>query len=124
MLRSVWKQVADNTLIIRLDLPIWKSDRYGRRFFSKTFQLPHYFTLGDIKTLMQTPPDYWKLLQAMKQIVLLLTGHTTTQESREVRRYTDPTPNSKEAMLQRRMVSYLVAQMEKASTARQLQWEL
>ena len=44
-------------------------------------------------------------------------------EPREVRRYTDPTPHSKEAMLQRRMVNHLVAEMEKASTARQLNWE-
>ena len=148
VMRSVWKQVPHGSLVIRVDLPIWKSDRYGRRFFSKTFQLPHYLTLGDIRTLVQTPPDYWRLLQAIKEIapqlsvhslrrgavttlapsfegqeILLLTGHATAFEPREVRRYTDPTPHSKEAMLQRRMVNHLVAEMEKASTARQLNWE-
>ena len=73
VMRSVWKQ---GSLVIRVDLPIWKSDRYGRRFFSKTFQLPNYLTLGDIRTLVQTPPDYWRLLQAIKEIAPQLSVHS------------------------------------------------
>ena len=76
VMRSVWKQVPHGSLVIRVDLPIWKSDRYGRRFFSKTFQLRHYLTLGDIRTLVQTPPDYWRLLQAIKEIAPQLSVHS------------------------------------------------
>ena len=46
MLRSVWKQVADNTLIIRLDLPIWKSDRYGKTVLFEDFSAPPLLHAG------------------------------------------------------------------------------
>ena len=63
--------------------------------------------------------------------VLLLTGHSTQMEPREIRRYTAPLPNSTEALLQRRMVAFLLEKLKTAPlqsskpfnrVARQLTW--
>ena len=143
-LRKVWKTPSGN-LIIRLDLPMWKSDRFGKRFFSKTMDIPSFLSIQEIWAMLQCPPKYWTLLQAIKQIsphlsvhslrrgavsalagtfenhhILLLTGHSTKNESCEIRRYTEPTTNNQEALVQRQMVNFLAEGINRNLTARKL----
>lgn len=131
--------------IVRVDLPTFKSDRFGKRSFAKTIYVPTLLTLEDIRQLLQCPPEYWALLHAVKSIypqlsvhsfrrgavttlaqkfqgqeILLLTGHSISCEAREIRRYTEPAPNTTEAMAQEKMAQFLVQQVCKSLTARKL----
>ena len=102
-LRKVWKTPSGN-LIIRLDLPMWKSDRFGKRFFSKTMDIPRFLSIQEIWAMLQCPPKYWTLLQAIKQISPHLSVHSLRRRQSQLDGTETPVPvKENEASLREQM---------------------
>jgi hypothetical protein len=126
-------------VIIRIELPIFKSDQKGRRSFAKTIQVSRASAQFILSTI-HSPMSYGELYLAMEPFgvtphscrvgavtalgrlvpagqVLLLTGHTVEGEPRQQRRYTRPTGDDEEARLQREM-SLMLEQWYKSGCRR------
>ena len=126
-------------VIIRIEMPTFKSDLHGRRSFAKTIQVSRTSARFILSTIHH-PMCYGELYLAMEPMgvtphscrvgavtalgplvpagqVLLLTGHTVEGEPRQQRRYTRATGDDDEARLQREM-SLMLEQWYKSGCRR------
>ena len=75
ILKMLWK--VNNRLVIRIELHQFKSDRWGKRSFSKTFDLPQrLFTLRSLCAVLSAPPSYWAMLRMIKSCLPHLSLHS------------------------------------------------
>ncbi len=120
-LRDVWR-LPDGRLMLRVELPVWKSDLSGRHFASKAFLWPPAWE-APLALMWRTKPEYaevyahlqgvctphdlrrWAIAAASEthdgENVLRMTAHAhATAPTANIRRYAHPSPTSAESRLQ------------------------